>query len=538
MQKSTQSPPIAAIYCRVSTTAQSEEGTSLVSQEAACRAHAEALGYAVGPIFTDVHSGADLFGRDGMEALLQSIKQREVGVVIAHALDRLSRNQTHFGLIYSEASHAGVPIELVTEKLDDTPVGRFVMAANSFSAEIEREKIRERSLRGKKTRIQSGKLHNHAGELYGYRRDKQAGVRIVEPSEAAIVARIFDAIAYQGASVRGIARQLNAEAVPVPSAGKRVYRDGRICRWNTSTLYRMLAEPAYKGETVLWRRRARSDGRAWQFRDEREWVRLPEGTTPAIVTDATWDAAQARLQATTIADTRNVTRPYLLRGVIFCAVCGSRMYANPEHGRLTYRCSSRDKASGACGGKRVNGGDIERWAWGEIETILRDPDTIVAEVERRRASGPDATLTTSRDATARLLAKLDRQRERLVRRYAEADDDSFPWELVEREIVRVEADRRQAQATLAEIDARIAAQAQAIVQLDTLRDYCDRVGAHLDVADFATKRNAIEALIERIDANGRDWTLIGSIPLHGRAGVVSHSSSDCGRRPRPLPARA
>jgi site-specific DNA recombinase len=525
MAKSTHFPPVAAIYCRVSTTAQSEEGTSLVSQEAACRAYAEAHGYVVGPIFSDVHSGADLFGRDGMTALLAAIRQREVGVVIAHALDRLSRSQTHFGLIYSEASHAGVPIELVTEKLDDTPVGRFVMAANSFSAEIEREKIRERSLRGKKTRIQSGKLHNHAAELYGYRRDKQAGVRIVEPSEAAVVARIFDAITHDGASVRGMAKQLNAEAVPAPSTGKRVYRDGRVCRWNPSTLYRILSEPAYKGETVLWRCRARADGRSWQFRDEAEWVRLPDGTTPPIVPVATWDAALARLRATTSAATRNATRPYLLRGVIFCAVCGCRMHASPEHGKTTYRCSSRDRTGAPCGGKRAPGEAIEQWAWGEIETILRDPATIMAEVERRRASGPEATLAHSRDTAARLLAKLDKQRERLVRRYAEADDDSFPWDLVEREIARVEAERRQAQSTLADIDSRVAAQAQAIVQLDSLRDYCDRVGAHLDGADFSVKRNAVEALVERIEANGRDWTLIGSIPVSLDVGVSSHSSS-------------
>ncbi len=241
----------AAIYCRVSTTAQSEEGTSLASQEAACRAHAKVLGYSVGPIFTDVHSGGDLFGRDGMTDLLRAIRQREVGIVIAYALDRLSRSQIHFGLIYSEADHAGIPIELVTEKLDDTPVGRFVMAANSFSAEIEREKIRERSLRGKKTRVQSGKIHNHSAELYGYRRDKERGVRTVYASEARIVQRIFAAIAYEGTTVRSLARDLNSDDVPAPSAGKRVYKDGRVCRWNPSTLYRILADPSYKGDTVL-----------------------------------------------------------------------------------------------------------------------------------------------------------------------------------------------------------------------------------------------------------------------------------------------
>jgi site-specific DNA recombinase len=293
MTNSNHSTRTAAIYCRVSTTSQSEEGTSLASQESARRAHAEALGYIVGPVFIDVHSGADLFGRDGMAALLQVIKRREIDIVIAYALDRLSRSQIHFGLIYSEASHAGVPIEFVTEKLDDTPVGRFVMAANSFSAEIEREKIRERSVRGKKTRIQFGKIHNHSAELYGYHRDKDAGVRVVEPAEAVIVARIFDAIVVSGMSVRGLARQLNTEGVPAPSTGKRVFRDGRTARWNPSTLYRILAEPAYKGETVLWRHRARSDGKMWQYRDESEWVTLPEGTAPAIVSTVRWDAAQA-----------------------------------------------------------------------------------------------------------------------------------------------------------------------------------------------------------------------------------------------------
>jgi hypothetical protein len=242
------------------------------------------------------------------------------------------------------------------------------------------------------------------------------------------------------------------------------------------------------------------------------------------VTEATWDAAQARLNNGTIAETRNIARPYLLRGVVFCAVCGYRMHASPEHGRLTYRFSSRDRAGGPCGGKRAPGEAIEQWVWGEIETILRNPQTIIAEVERRRASGPDAALQRSRDTAARMLMKLEKQRERLVRRYAEADDDSFPWELVEREIARVEAERRQAQATLTDIDERIAAQAQTIVQLDTLRGYCDRVGAHLDGADFAAKRTAVEALVERVEANGREWTLIGSIPVQLDAGVLSQTS--------------
>jgi site-specific DNA recombinase len=517
---------------------QSAEGTSLASQEAACRAHAESLGYAVGPIYTDVHSGADLFGREGMSALLHAIKAREVGIVIAHALDRLSRSQIHFGLIFSEALHAGVPIELVSEKLDDSPVGRFVMAAQSFSAEIEREKIRERSVRGKKTRIQSGKIHGFGADLFGYVRDKEAGKRTIVDDEAATVRRVFDAIAVEGMSVRGLARLLNEDGVPSPSKGRRTYKDGRTCKWNPSSLYRMLREPAYKGDTILWRRQSRGSGKMWQYRDESEWIHLPEGTTPPIVSVETWDMVQARLEASTATSTRNAFRPYLLRGMIYCSVCGCRMSPQPEHGRMVYRCTSRDRLGSPCGGKRVPGADVEAWAWSEIEAILRNPSTIIKEVERLRTAGPDETLTATRETAARMLAKLERQRERLVRRYADADDDSFPWELVEREITRVESERRNAAAGLADIDARLAEQERSITELDDLRAYVDRVGANLDAADFDTKRSAVEALVERIDANGREWNLTGSIPLRANAGVVSISSSGCARQQRPLPARA
>ena len=51
MSKSIPIPNVAAIYVRVFTTAQSEEGTSLDTQETACRAHAAQLGYAIGPVF-------------------------------------------------------------------------------------------------------------------------------------------------------------------------------------------------------------------------------------------------------------------------------------------------------------------------------------------------------------------------------------------------------------------------------------------------------------------------------------------------------
>ena len=48
----------AAIYCRVSTSAQEEDGTSLGTQEARCRAYVEEQGWTLLDVFVDVHTGA------------------------------------------------------------------------------------------------------------------------------------------------------------------------------------------------------------------------------------------------------------------------------------------------------------------------------------------------------------------------------------------------------------------------------------------------------------------------------------------------
>ena len=144
-------PPAAAIYCRVSTPGQEEEGTSLETQEARCRAYAAEHGYTLSEdhVYRDVHSGAELYERPGWVRLWDAMRAKAVSVVIAFAIDRLSREQNHVGFIVTEADRHKVRLEFVTEVLDDTPIGKFIRSAQAFAAELEREKIRERTMRGR-----------------------------------------------------------------------------------------------------------------------------------------------------------------------------------------------------------------------------------------------------------------------------------------------------------------------------------------------------------------------------------------------------
>src|SRR3954470_1851225 len=138
--RSTQSPlessKRAAIYCRVSSSAQ-EDNSSLGTQEAGCRAYAEEQGWTATSVYREVHSGAELFERPQLTQLRDAMKRHEFDVLLVYALDRLSRKQTHQGLILSEAEYAGVAWDSVTEDIDNSPQGQILRAVIGGMAEME-----------------------------------------------------------------------------------------------------------------------------------------------------------------------------------------------------------------------------------------------------------------------------------------------------------------------------------------------------------------------------------------------------------------
>jgi site-specific DNA recombinase len=516
---------LAAIYTRVSTQTQEEEGTSLDTQEAHCRAYAQAHGYQVDPlhIYREAHTGTELWQRPRLTTLREVIRSGQIQGVIAYAIDRLSRNPAHLGVLMTEAEYHGVQVEFVTEPVDHSPEGQLIQYVRGYAALVEHEKIRERSYRGKLARIQSGKLHNHGRELYGYRRDNTQGRRQIYEPEAAIVREIFQWYVEEGLSIKALRRRLHTRAIPAPSVGKVTYADvTRVPQWGHGQLYRLLTEPAYKGETIVWR-----FWKSGYARPPEDWIRLGDDVTPAIVSEPIWNAAQQRLATNTGAETRNTARPYLLRGHIRCAVCNRPLRANPERSRRTYRCASRETLSGPCGGKRVPGEDIESWVWDQITTLLRDPDLIAAEVQRRRDATPDPTLGADQDATRRHLAKLEKQQAKLLAVFRQQDEEELPlpWDLLKRELARLEQEKQALQDSLQTLEQRLAAHQAALAQLEHVKNYCATVASRLTTFSFAEKRLALEALDIEVIANGREWRIHGSVPLEAYAGTVFQPSA-------------
>jgi site-specific DNA recombinase len=273
----------AVVYCRVSTRKQEDEGTSLGSQEAACIAHAETLGYTVDDVVREVWSGGELWDRPKLTELRQRLKTDQINALVVHATDRLSRNATHLAILVEECDRHNVELLFVTEPLENTAEGALIRYVKGYAAQIEREKIRERNMRGKHARVKGGSVQTWGYASYGYRIDKEHRVRVVYEPEAMIVRRMYRWIGDEGLSLSEVVRRLNDAGVPPPSTDK-VARDGaeRQPRWGVSQVSRLIHRTDYKGEAWALTTEADKAGkRVARARDQ--WVRLPDTAVPALV---------------------------------------------------------------------------------------------------------------------------------------------------------------------------------------------------------------------------------------------------------------
>jgi site-specific DNA recombinase len=480
--------PRAAIYVRVSTSKQEAEGTSLQTQEAACHAYAVEHGYEVVATFSDVYTGEDVFNRPGMTELRDLLRSRGVDVVIGYALDRVSRNQTHQGLILSEIEHAGARLELVTEKLEDTPEGRLLLSVRGFVAEIERLKISERTNRGRRQRAQDGKMMPGPRPLYGYKwRDSDHSALEPNPDTAPVIQRIFRELA-GGKSMRQVTRELTQEGVATAT--------GRT-HWDISSLHYLLRQETYIGRACTFRTR-REKGRDGKYRDpasgEDHQIHLPEGTAPALITPDLFAAVQARLARNKAEATRNSADPEgaLLRsGYAICGYCGTNLTAARHHptGLRSYRCQSRASERNPHRSFGMLAPNLDPLIWEWVKERVSDPGIIRAELERQRHENPHGAELA---AVNRRLSAITAQQTRLSRSVAILDDEDAAAPLLV-ELRSLATQRRTLEAERVRLTAERDDWEGLQSRLDAIAERCETVRGNLDTLDYQGKRDLLYA---------------------------------------------
>jgi site-specific DNA recombinase len=470
-----------AIYIRVSSGGQ-EDGYSLETQDARCRAHAEALGLSVLEVFQDVHTGAEWRERPGLTQLRQAVRSGEIDVVLAFALDRLSRKQTHVAILADEFQHAGARLEFVTEDFENTAVGEFIRSAKAFAAEVEREKLAERTVRGRLARVQSGKLIPGGRPPYGYRwRDATKGQLEIDPITGPVARRIYESAA-GGMSLYKIAKSLVEDGIPNPS-GQRV--------WHNSTLSNLLHRPAYKGVAFGWG--VRKAGVQPQTFDPEKAIRLPDGTIPALVDEPTWDAVQIVLQrnkAQSIRSAKNPEAALLRNGFVRCGSCGRVMKTRPRSGGgVDYYCGGSSNVLCARP-TSIKGAILDTAVWTRVRGIIVDPSTVANELERLRHADPTGEELAS---VQRLIDDVNRQQANLARAIAMLEDPDASAPLIA-QLASLSDRRKTLEHERDVVEERRASWFAAQANLENLEQWSKTIADRVDDLTWEQKRLALNAL--------------------------------------------
>ena len=165
--------------------------------------------------------------RPGLQDLLAEARAGLFDVVVAEALDRLSRDQEDVAGIFKRLRFLGIAIHTLAEgEITELHVG----LKGTMNA-LYLKDLAQKTRRGLEGRVRAGR--SAGGLCYGYRVAKRTGAdgervrghREIDAAEAAIVRRIFAEFA-AGTSPRTIAKRLNAEGVPGPRG--KAWRDTAI----------------------------------------------------------------------------------------------------------------------------------------------------------------------------------------------------------------------------------------------------------------------------------------------------------------------
>jgi len=207
-----------ALYARYSS--ENQRDASIEDQLRLCRLHAEKQGWTIVDSYTDrAISGASLL-RPGIQELIQDATRGRFAIVLAEAMDRLSRDQEDIAGLFKRMAFSGVKIVTLSEgDVTHLHVG-LKGTMNALFLKDLADKVR-RGLRG---RVEGGK--SGGGNCYGYDVVKKfaadgepvRGDRAINKFEACVVRRIFSNYA-SGKSPKRIAFELNKEGIKAPGGG-------------------------------------------------------------------------------------------------------------------------------------------------------------------------------------------------------------------------------------------------------------------------------------------------------------------------------
>jgi site-specific DNA recombinase len=451
----------AALYIRVSTLEQAQEGYSVGEQRERLIAYCKAQDWLIADIYVDGgYTGSNL-NRPGIQKLMSETEKFDV--VLVYKLDRLSRSQRDTLYLIEEIFRPNkVDFVSMQESFDtSSPFGKAMIGLLAVFAQLEREQIKERTWMGRVARAKTG-LHHGGGNIpIGY--DYEDGKLIVNPYEAEQVRKIYEWY-LSGASLKAITDKLQ-------DAGYT----NKYSSYNSWSSVRNILE----NETYIGR---------LHFGDV-----VVDHAHEAIITEEQFNAAQIlRGKRREQFGSHAFQSKHVLTGLLFCGHCGGRYYLRNTGKYSYYACYSRTKQmknmikDPNCQNKIWRAQDLEPIIEEKILALLRNP-----KIAKELAAGkPKAAAPISKNTDIeRRIREIDRQIGKLMELYQQ---DDIPPELLGEKINRLYGEKTALENSIAPVEETNA------MPLDLVAELISNAAEMWDFADENQKRRILQSLISRI----------------------------------------
>jgi site-specific DNA recombinase len=486
---------IVAIYVRVSTDQQAEKGYSLDTQLLDCKTKANELDYVslIEEYVDDGYSGAYM-DRPALERLRNGIRDKRFGAVIVYDPDRLARNLTHQLIITDEIESSGAQLIFVNFEWQDTPEGKLFYSIRGAVSAYEREKIRERMLRGKRGKALAGKVIRN-NRPYGYGWNAERSVYVVNEEEAKMIRQIFNWCINEHLGIRAIATRLAELEYPTRTERRS---------WNIGTVHDILTRETYCG--VHWvnkeyKSKVSQNKFKRGFRDESEWIPVQ---VPAIISRETWEAAQRQLQLNKRITKKPITYDYICRNLVVCPLCNTPMrtaVSGTKH-KPYYICKTGRAVSGKtslnnnykCPARQIPADVLDRHVWLYISNILQNPEILSEELNHPRDQNEAVKEALERLAVNE--SQLLREREKITLLFRQ---DLIDQEMAEKQLTEIKQSLAQIKITRQKLETELINKQSN----DITRKVSDLI-EYADTEDPVMQRQIILSLVQRIEAQRVD----------------------------------
>ena len=386
-----------AVYVRVSTDDQRDNGYSIDSQLRMIKEYCEKNDYSIIDVYNDAgHSGKDLM-RPEMQRLLADIKSKKIDKLIAIKVDRLTRNNYDGFWLLNYCEEHDVKIELILEPYDvSTANGEMIFGMNLVFGQRERKEIGARTKRAMEE-MALEKIHPSKAP-YGYIRNKETGHLEIEPIEAQVVKEIFE-LCKQGKSTRNIAT--------IMKDNNAYLKQGK---WASDRVYKILTNSIYIGIFEYGKYK----------RKPQDILRVENYCEP-IIDEVTWNTTRNVLVKNKHSNYGEYI--HLFSGLVKCPICGNIMSSSESfkypNGKLKVYYHLRCKNHNCKGfGLHYNTEKIEN----KLKQILEELTIFILSMDNEIITC-NSTKSNDVKEIEKAIEKLKLQEKRLVDLYLSSNLD-------------------------------------------------------------------------------------------------------------------